>query len=136
VGCRPNLPTIAGQNYNLADAPAVAVPSGNIFFAASPGLFSAPTHFFEFNAVNAIVQRVDTPNALSEPAYVVNLRMLPTGQVLETDFSNDVEIYTPGGIPNASWKPTIYPVPLGNPSMRREKATYLAASAFSAFMRS
>jgi hypothetical protein len=110
-GAGPNVPTISGQNYDLADAPGVALPSGNIFFAANPGKFNPPTHFFEFNAANAIVQRVDTPNAPFEASYEVNFLMLPTGQVLETDGSTDVEIYTPGGTYNAAWKPTISSVP-------------------------
>lgn len=107
----PNLPTIAGGNYNLADAPAVALPSGNILFAASPGLFSTPAHFFQFNTNSTITQQADTPNALSISGYYVNFLMLPTGQVLETDFSNDVEIYMPTGTYKPTWQPVITSVP-------------------------
>jgi hypothetical protein len=46
-GTGSNLPTINGQNYGLADAPAAWLPSGNILFDASPGVFNPPTHFFE-----------------------------------------------------------------------------------------
>ena len=107
----PNLPTIAGQNYNLADAPAVSLPDGNILFAASPGKFLPPVHVFEFNSANAIVQRADPPNAPGEPSFVVNFLMLPTGQVLQTDFTNDVEIYTPFGVAPVSSKPVVSSVP-------------------------
>ncbi|MGA8432690.1 MAG: hypothetical protein WB729_22880 [Candidatus Sulfotelmatobacter sp.] len=33
--------------------------------------------------------------------------ILPTGQVLFTDFSTSVEIYTPSGTYQAAWRPTI-----------------------------
>jgi hypothetical protein len=108
----PNIPTITSQQYNLADAPAVALPSGNILFAASPGLFNTPSHFFEFsNTANTIAQVADTPDASGEPAYVINFLMLPNGQVLQTDQSNDVQVYTPAGAPNAAWRPTISACP-------------------------
>jgi len=107
----PNLPTIAHKNYNLADAPAVALPQGNIFFAASPGLFLSPVHFFEFTSGNSITQLPDTPNTSFRSAYMVNFLMLPTGQVLQTDFTNDVEIYTPAGAAAPAWKPVITSVP-------------------------
>jgi hypothetical protein len=32
---------------------------------------------------------------------------LPTGQILLTDGSSDVEVYTPAGAPNPSWAPAI-----------------------------
>jgi hypothetical protein len=32
-----------------------------------------------------------------------NFLVLPTGQVLQTDFSSTVEIYTPSGSANSSW---------------------------------
>jgi hypothetical protein len=40
--------------------------------------------------------------------------MLPTGQVMWTDGSTDVELYTPDGAPDDSWKPVItdYPASL------------------------
>jgi hypothetical protein len=103
----PDLPTLSGQNYNMADAPAVELPSNGVLFAASPGLFSSPVHFFELTPANAIVQRPDTPNAPGLSSYQVNFLMLPTGQVLQTDGSNDVEIYTPDGTYDSAWKPVI-----------------------------
>ena len=37
--------------------------------------------------------------------------MLPTGQLMFTDFSSDVEIFTPSGTYQSSWQPTITSVP-------------------------
>jgi hypothetical protein len=107
----PDLPTISGQNYNLADAPAVALPNNSVLFAASPGLFGSPVHFFELTPTNAIIQQAETANAPNLSSYLVNFLMLPTGQVLQTDGSNDVEIYTPDGTYNSAWKPVITSVP-------------------------
>src|SRR5262249_31218018 len=75
----PNLPTIAGKNYDLADAPSVWMRTGRVLFAASPGFAQSPTHFFEFitaNNINSITQVADTPNAAFESSFVVNLLAL------------------------------------------------------------
>jgi len=38
--------------------------------------------------------------------------VLPTGQILLTDFSSDIEIYTPNGKHHPSWAPAIHESPL------------------------
>jgi len=48
----PNLPTVDGQNYDLADAPAAWLKTDKVMFAASPGSYQTPTHFFQFGTVN------------------------------------------------------------------------------------
>lgn len=61
-------------------------------------------HFYEFDgtALNA----VSTPaSADLDSSYNINLLLLPTGEVLETDFSADIELYTPTGHARGSWKP-------------------------------
>ena len=107
----PSLPKISGQNYNLADAPAAVLPSGNVLFAASSGLFTAPTHYFEFTTKNTILRRNDAAGSSGNPSYVVNFLMLPSGQVLQTDFSSNVQIYTPTGTFKSSKRPRITSVP-------------------------
>jgi hypothetical protein len=105
----PDLPTIGGQNYTLADAPAALQPSGNVLFAASPGLFRPPTHFFEVAyGTNAITQIADPSDAPGITSYQWNFLVLPTGQILvcETDFPN-VWIYTASGSPDPAWVPHI-----------------------------
>ena len=106
----PDLPTILDRNYNLADAPAALLPSGNVLFAASPGLFGKPVHFFEFDLAGTITQVADTPDAPSISSYYVNFLVLPSGQILATDFSS-IEIYTPSGAPDPSWAPVIASYP-------------------------
>ncbi len=104
----PQLPQIGGVNYTLADAAAVLLPTGNILFDAAPGpAYSIGTHFFEYSQHNSIARVADTVNAAFEPSYAVNFVLLPTGQVLQTDFSNTVEIYTPTGTVNTAIAPAI-----------------------------
>ena len=104
----PNVPAIKGVNYSLADAPAALLPNGNILFAASPGFFQTGTHFFEFTSDNTINQVADPVyNSSVSSNYFYNFLVLPTGQILATDFSSKVEIYTPTGGPNPGWAPAI-----------------------------
>jgi hypothetical protein len=108
----PNVPTISGKNYDLADAPAALLPDGNILFAASPGYGNSPTHFFEFSTTNTIAQVADTKDyAGSSGAYYYNFLVLPNGQIMSTDFSSLPEFYTPAGSPNSSWAPVISSAP-------------------------
>ena len=106
----PDLPTMGGGQLGLADAPACLLPSGNVLFAGSPGVFAPGTYFFEFNGTG-YTPVPGPPNALSNTCFQGNMLMLPTGQVLYTDFSSDVEIYTPTGSAQSSWKPVISSVP-------------------------
>jgi FG-GAP-like repeat len=108
----PNVPSICGSNgttpCDLADAPAVILPNGNILFAASSGYGNSPTHFFEFTSANAINQVSDPLYfASTSGAYYYNFLVLPSGQILMTDFSSIPELYTPSGTPNPAWAPSI-----------------------------
>jgi len=111
----PNLPTVGGRHYTLADAPAALLPSGNVLFAASPNYqgFVNPTHFFEMDGqTNGIVQVSDPTDAASFTSFQWNFVILPNGQILalETDGSN-VWLYNPAGAPSAAWKPGISSAP-------------------------
>jgi hypothetical protein len=108
----PDVPAACGSggktNCTLADAPAAILPNGNILFAASAGAYQSPTHFFEFTRANAIDQVADTLFfASSSSSYYYNFLVLPTGQILETDFGPIAEVYTPTGNPDPGWAPTI-----------------------------
>jgi len=110
----PDLPSVGGQTYTLADAPAALLPTGNVLFAASPNAmpFSTPTHFFEFTGGNEINPVADTSDAAGTSSYYWNFLVLPTGQVLATNaFTSVAWIYTPAGNINSSWAPTVTSVP-------------------------
>src|SRR5206468_678097 len=62
--------------------------------------------FYEFNG-STLTPVPATPQSPGNAAYGTRMVLLPTGQVLYTDGSTDVEIYTPGGSANAAWAPTI-----------------------------
>jgi len=45
--------------------------------------------------------------APNDSSFYGHFLELPTGQLLFTDFSNDVEVFTPAGQPNPAWAPKI-----------------------------
>lgn len=106
----PDFPIVGGQQLDIADGPACLLPSGNVLCGASPGIFQAGTHFFEFDGTS-LAEVPSTPHSPANSSYVGNMLMLPTGQVLYTDFSSDVQVYTPAGAPNDAWRPTITNLP-------------------------
>lgn len=108
----PDFPNIGGQ-LDIADGPAVMLPNGRILAYASPGIFNSPSHFYEWDGT-ALLEVANVPNSTGNPSYVGNFLLLPNGQVLFTDFSSDVEIYTPANnVPDDAWRPTISACPSG-----------------------
>jgi Galactose oxidase, central domain len=95
-----------GGTLDAADAPSAVLPSGNALFDTSPGVFNNGSKFFEWDGTT-LNPTTAPPNAAIDSSYVGNMVVLPTGQVLFTDFSNSVQIYTPAGSPCAGCAPTI-----------------------------
>jgi hypothetical protein len=104
----PSFPNVMGQaQYDVADGPGALLTDGNVLVAASPGVFQPPTHFFEFDG-NSLTQVAAPPNAQAfEASYWGRLLVLPTGQVLFTDTTTNIEIYTAVGTFREPWRPTI-----------------------------
>jgi hypothetical protein len=104
----PTLPAPKGSttHYDEADGPAALLPDGNVLLATSPGVFNTPVQFFEFDGTN-VSKAPNTPNSPNDSSFYFRLLTLPTGQVLATDGSSDVEIYTPTGSANPAWAPVI-----------------------------
>lgn len=98
-------PQIPGGN-DAADAPAALEPNGKVLLMTSPGFGNTPVSFFEWDG-HGLTSVPGTPNAPSDSSYYGNMLVLPTGQILLTDFSNDIEIYTPAGAPNPAWRPVV-----------------------------
>lgn len=105
----PDFPNIGGQ-LDIADGPATLLPNGNVLCATSPGVFARNTHFFEWDGTSFIPEPA-TPNAPRKSSYEGRMLTLPNGQVIYTDGSKDVEIYTPIGSPDPAWAPTITSAP-------------------------
>ena len=95
-----------GGTLDIADGPAAVLPDGNALFDTSPGVFNTGSKFFEWDGT-ALHAVPGPPNASIDSSYVGGFVVLPTGQVLFTDFSSSVEIYTPSGSPCTGCAPKI-----------------------------
>ncbi len=105
----PDFPTLAGQQFDAADAPAAVLPDGHVLVGASPGTGAPPEHFFDFDGTN-LTQVADSPNAPNVAAAYTYFLVLPTGQILSRQ-GGSLAIYTDPGSPLAAWKPSIISVP-------------------------
>jgi hypothetical protein len=105
----PDFPNIGGQ-LDVADGPAALLPDGNVLVGASPGVFNTGTHYYEWDG-NALNPVAGPPRAGSDSSYQGRMVVLPTGQILFTDGSTDVEVYTASGTYSPSWQPTITAFP-------------------------
>jgi hypothetical protein len=99
----PDIP----QGNDMADAPAALMPNGHVLCDTSPGFGNPPSTFYEFDGT-AFHGVPNPPNASHESSSGGAMLVLPTGQILFTDGSSDVEVYTPAGKAKPSWAPTIH----------------------------
>jgi len=103
----PDFPLNAQkQQLDIADGPAALLPDGNVLCMTSPGFFMPGVEFFEWDGSN-FNATVNIPNAKVDISYYGTMLVLPTGQILLTDGSPDVEVYTSPGAANPAWAPTI-----------------------------
>ena len=72
---------------------------------ASPMVFNAPSTFFEWDGTN-LTTAPPAPNADDDSSFYGNMLVLPTGQILFTDFFF-VSVYNPTGTYNPAWQPVI-----------------------------
>ena len=93
----PDFPVSNGNQLVNNDGPAALLPSGNVLVTA----FNSQSYFFfEFDGTRL------NPAPAPPPGGCFALLLLPTGQVLCNN-----EIYTPQGMPNPAWAPTIATAP-------------------------
>lgn len=103
----PNFPKLTnGQQLDIADGPAALVPNGNVLCMTSPGIYKTDAYFFEWNGTN-FKQVPRTPNSPKDSSYYGRMLVLPSGEILLTDGSSDVELYTSTGGPQAAWAPKV-----------------------------
>ncbi|MBV8205947.1 MAG: hypothetical protein JO041_04080 [Acidobacteria bacterium] len=103
----PDFPGI----YSVSDGPAALEPNGNVLVFASPNTFYPPAgEFFEWNGAT-LSEMTPPPTALADSSFVGHLMVLPTGQIMFTDYSTNVEILNPAGSPQPGWEPTILNYP-------------------------
>ena len=96
-------------------SPGAVMPNGDLLLALSPAVngnsYTGPTFLYDFNPATGMYTNVTPPSSsgfdTSNHSFVDNMLILPTGQVLVTNFEADPFIYTPQGTPNSAWKPSI-----------------------------
>ena len=102
----PDFPQVPEGQLDIADGPAVLLPNGKVLCVASAGYYQMGAYFLEFDG-SALSVVTPIPNAANDSSYNIFLFLLPTGQIMAIDGSQDIEIYTPGGSPDPSWAPSI-----------------------------
>jgi hypothetical protein len=97
---------------DIADGPAALLPNGNVLCDTSPGFFSPPVTFYEFDG-KSLTQVPVPPNPGATSQYG-RMLVLPTGQiffVVTDNMTIDVELYTASGTYQKEWAPTITTAP-------------------------
>jgi hypothetical protein len=119
----PDFPNDSdGRLMQAFDAPACLLPNGKVFCVAGPPLSSGwagpPSSFFEFDG--AALNLIPNPATYNTVSYEFRTLLLPTGQVLLSNGTRNVQMYTPDGMPDPSWLPQI----TGSPANVRPGHTY------------
>ena len=118
----PDFPVlVTGRVTGAKDAPACLLPNGRVLCVVAPcdqsaasntsPFWGSPCHFFEYDPVANTLSEVTAPSNNGGNPYSSRLILLPTGQVLHTNGSSTVAIYTPDGAPDPTWRPSITSAP-------------------------
>lgn len=121
----PMFPEVDGvTDINIADGPASWEPNDKVLMMASPEYGSPPSFFFEWDGRH-LNQVPGPPNAPTDGSYYGNMLVLPTGQILFTDFSGDIELYNPTiGPEDREFQRKIAPVVLYAPRLLARRGSY------------
>jgi hypothetical protein len=115
------------NNLDISSGPAVLETNGNVLMMASTELGLTPgATFFEWNGSD-LNEVAGPPNAPNDDSYEGHMLMLPTGQILFTDFTNDVELFTSTGSNYTGWNPTVL---LASATLQRGTTIRLNGSKF------
>jgi hypothetical protein len=114
----PDFPTLVkGLTTGAKDAPAALLPNGRVLCAVGPydaansNSWGSPVYFFEYDPGAGTLTQVPSPSNDGGSPFSSRMMLLPTGQVLHTNGSATVAIYTPDGTPDPAWRPSITSVP-------------------------
>jgi len=120
----PVFPVVDGiTDINIADGPASWEPNDKVLMMASPGFGPPPSVFFEWDG-RQLTQVAGPPNAPIDASFYGNMLVLPTGQILLTDFSDDIEIYTPTVSRNDQEEQEIAPIVFQVPQTLHRGGSY------------
>jgi len=96
------------NRLDQADGPAALEPNGLVLAMLSPGLFGSGCQMVEYNPTSNTLANTANPSGCpSDSSYVGHLMILPTGQIMFTDFSGTVSVYTPAAGVVSGVAPTI-----------------------------
>ena len=102
----PNFP----NNFDIADGPAALEINGKVLMLASPGEFLTGAQFFEWDGTS--LTAISGPsNIANDSSFYGHLLILPTGQILFTDYTTRVALFNPAGTFQTAWRPTISAFP-------------------------
>lgn len=94
------------NGLDIADGPAAVETNGNVLMMASPGIYQAPATFLEWNGSTLNV--VPAPStAAGDSSWYGAMLVLPNGQILFSDLSQNLQVWTPGGSYQPAWQPTV-----------------------------
>ena len=102
----PSFPIVASGQLDVADGPGALLPNGNVLVIASPGLFQQELHAFEWDGA-AFNEVAAPPNAANQTSFSMTMLVLPTGQVMLTGQSGEIDLYTPAAGTSENAIPTI-----------------------------
>ena len=101
------LVRISPATFDIADGPGALETNGNVLLMASPGFGdTGGLMFFEWNG-STLNEVSGPPNGPGDSSYYGHFLMLPTGQIMFTDFSNDIELFNSTGSEYTGWTPTV-----------------------------
>ena len=98
-------PTFPGD-LDIATGPAAVEPNGKVLMMASAGIYQHGSQFFELDGTT-LNPAPASPDASEDGSFQGMMLVLPTGQILLTDGTEDVEIYTPSPGYRPEWAPKI-----------------------------
>ena len=106
----PDFPKVNGVALACDDAPSAVEINGNVIVMTAPPVFGTGAVFFEWNGTK-LTKIAGPPNAATDGAFYGHFLELPSGQLLFSDFSTDLEVFTPKGTFKSAWEPKITSVP-------------------------
>jgi Kelch motif len=106
----PDIPKIGGATHVCNDCPASLLPNGKVLAACAPYVYNdwgSPIGFIEFDPFTDQILQAPTPVNNAAQVYWSRFALLPTGEVLFSPSSTDVQCYIPDGAPQDPWRPVI-----------------------------
>ena len=97
-------------DQDVADGPAALLPNGKVLVQTSPGIFNLGSRFFVWDGTSLTDVTSGNTDAPNVSSYYGNMLILPTGQILWTDFGS-VWVFEPRDGANPLWAPQITSAP-------------------------